>query len=109
MTGPDANLLRLFAILLACPTREERISDKLLFETWNGFKQIDPEHGDEITPALITGLILFDEESFAALLNEAEHAQLAGLGRKAMQRHQQLTHPPNPLGNVLAASLKEST
>lgn len=108
MTGQNPNLLRLFAILHACPTRQGQISEKMLFETWNGFKQIDPEHGDEITPAVIAGLILFDEEPFAELLDEAERTQLAGLGRKALDRYLELTHPPNQPGKLLAASLKES-
>lgn len=100
-------LLPLFTLLHACPSRQGTISDKLLFETWNGFKQLDPEHGDEITPAILAGLVLFDAEPFAELLNEAEHTQLAVLGRKALDRYLQLTHPPNPLGKSMAASLKE--
>lgn len=103
----NGTLLPLFAMLHACPSGQGQISEKMLFETWNGFKQLDPEHGDEITPALLMGLMLFDEEPFAPLLNEAEHAQLAVLGRKALERYLQLTHPPNPLGKTLAASLKE--
>ena len=40
---------------------------------------------------------------------EAVATEIQGLGRKALDRYLQLTHPPNPLGKTLAATLKEST
>jgi hypothetical protein len=102
-------LLPLVTKLKACPARDHSLSEKLLVETWNGFKKIDPEHGDEITPAVLAGLILFDEADFAKLLNEAERSQLVALAKTALERYQQKNHPPNKLGKTIAASLKEST
>lgn len=109
MTTPakPSALLPLVAKLKACPAHDNRFSEKMLVETWNGFKQIDPEHGDEITPAVMAGLVLCDEEDFAQLLNEAERSQMAALARVALERYQQKTNPPNKLGKIIAAALKE--
>jgi len=104
----DALLLPLVAKLKACPTQDDRITKKRFLESWNSFKTIAPEQGDEITPAVVVGVILYDDEVFACLLNEAEHAQLIALSRIAAERYLQRTNPPNKLGNVIAASLKES-
>ena len=41
-----------------CQTLETRINPKLLHETWSSFRRLDPEHGDEVTPALLVSLIL---------------------------------------------------
>jgi hypothetical protein len=54
-------------------------------------------------------VILYDKEQFAPLLNEAELAQMLALADKALERYQQRTHPPNKLGKIIAAALKEST
>ena len=102
-------LLPLVAKLKACPARDSRFSEKLLIETWGGFRQLAPEHGDAITPALMAGLVLYDDEQFAQLLNEAERAQLIALARLALERYQERTQPPNKLGKTLAAALKEDT
>lgn len=101
-------LLPLVTQLKACPSLENRITEKKLLESWKAFRNIDPEHGDELNSAVIVGLILHDEEGFAPLLTSAEHTQLEALARKAYERYQQLTHPPNHLGKLLAATLKES-
>ena len=102
-------LLPLVTKLKACPARDHSLSEKLLVETWNGFKKIDPEHGDEITPAVLAGLILFDEADFAKLLNEAERSQMLALAKVALERYQRKTIPPNKLGKIIAAALKEKT
>ena len=111
MTNPTKSnaLLPLVAKLRACPAHDNSFSEKMLVETWNCFKQMAPEHGDEITPAVMAGVILYDEEQFAQLLNEAERSQLVALARMALERYQQKTHPPNKLGKILAAALKEAT
>jgi hypothetical protein len=57
--------------------------------------------------AVLAGVILQDEP-FARLLNEAERAQLAALAKAALERYQQRTHPPNKLGKIIAAAIKES-
>jgi hypothetical protein len=101
-------LLPLSKLLQACPSRQEELSEAMLFAIWRCFKQIDPEHGDVITSSMLVGLILYDKDAFKELLNETEHAQLAVLGRKAHDRYLQLTNPPNPLGKALAEKLKES-
>ena len=57
----------------------------------------------------MVGVILYDPETFAPLLNEAEHTQLQSLGQSALERYLQLTNPPNKLGKTIAAALKEQT
>jgi hypothetical protein len=53
-------------------------------------------------------VILYDEEMFACLLTKAEHAQLIALSRTAQARYLQRTNPPNKLGNLIAAAVKET-
>jgi len=111
MTTPakPGTLLPVVAMLEACPSLDTSFSEKMLVETWNGFKQIDPKHGDEITPAIMAGLVLYDEEDFAQVLNEAERSQMAALAKLALERYQQKTNPPNKLGKIIAAALKETS
>ena len=111
MTTPakSSALLPLVARLRACPSHDTGFSEKMLIETWGCFKQLAPEHGDELTPAIMAGLVLYDEEQFAQLLNEAERSQMAALARVALERYQQKSNPPNKLGKIIAAALKEST
>jgi hypothetical protein len=91
-----------------CPTVEAGISPKLLHETWSAFRRLDPEHGDEVTPALLVSLILFDVESFGALISDAEFRQLVAIGRSALDSYQLKTNPTNQPGKLLAATLKEN-
>jgi hypothetical protein len=107
MTTKPSELLPLIAKLKACPSHDNTLSEKMLIETWGQFKQVAPEHGDEITPAIMAGLILYDEEQFAQLLNEAERSQMVALAKLALERYQQKTNPPNKLGKIIAAALKE--
>ena len=99
----------MLAKLKACPSHDSSFSEKMLVETWGCFRQLAPEHGDEITPAIMAGLVLYDDEQFAQLLNEAERSQMLALAREALERYQQKTHPPNKLGKIIAAALKETT
>lgn len=108
MTNNSSLLLPLVAKLKACSSCDSTFSEKMLTETWACFRQLSPEHGDQITPAVMAGLILYDEEQFAQLLNEAERSQMIALARVALERYQQKTNPPNKLGKSIAASLKES-
>jgi len=109
MTVKPNTLLPLVAKLKACPSHDDSFSEKMLIETWNGFKQINPEQGDEITPAIMAGLVLFDDEQFARLLNEAERSQMEALAKLVLERYRQKTNPPNKLGKIIAATLKEKT
>lgn len=102
-------LLPLVARLKACPAHQHRISEKGLRETWQCFREINLEHGDSITPAIMAALILYDEASFAGLLSSAEHAQMSAAAKSALARYQQLTHPPNKLGKLLAGTIKKES
>ena len=39
--------------LKVCPTLETTITPKLVNEIWDCIREIDPEHGDEVTPAML--------------------------------------------------------
>ncbi len=108
MTAPTEPLQPLVTKLKACPTRDDRVTAKRLLATWARFKTLAPERGDQITPALLVGVILYDPETIAPVLTGAEHAQLAALGQVAFERYQQLSNPPNQLGKTLFAALKET-
>ena len=103
-----SNLLPLVTRLKACPTQDDRITPKRLFEAWASFKQIAPERGDPISSALLAGLILFEPEPFASLLTAAEQEQLITLGLVALERYQTRSNPPNQLGKVIAEAIKET-
>ncbi len=94
--------------LKACPSPEHSFTQKLLFETWGCLRRTDLEHGDELTPSIMAGLVLYDEEQFASLLNEAEHAQLTALAKLAVERFKEKSNPPNKLGKTIAAAVKET-
>jgi len=110
MSNPTqtGSLQSLVAELKACPSQDNSFSQKLLIETWGCLKQTVLERGDELTPSIMAGLVVYDEEQFAQLLNEAEHAQLVALARTALERFRERTNPPNKLGKAIAASLKEN-
>jgi len=61
-----------------------------------------------VTPALLVSLILFDVESFSALISDAEFTQLEAIGRSALDSYQLKTNPTNQPGKLLAATLKEN-
>jgi len=103
-----SNLLPLVTRLKACPAQDDRITTKRLLETWDSFKQIAPDQGDTISSAMMAGLILYDPETFASLLTAAEQEQLITLGLIALERYQNRTNPPNKLGKLIAAAIKET-
>ena len=102
MSAKSNALRRLFAQLKECPSRHNRFPGEMERQTWERFKQ-----EDELTPAVLAGLVLYDE-TFAQLLNEAERSQMLALAAKALERYRQETNPPNQLGKIIAASLEES-
>jgi hypothetical protein len=103
-----SNLLPLVIQLKSCPAQDDRITTKRLLETWDSFKQIAPDQGDTISSAMMAGLILYDPETFASLLTAAEQEQLITLGLIALERYQTRTNPPNKLGKLIAAAIKET-
>jgi len=94
--------------LKLCPTLESTIKPKLLHEAWSSFRRLDPEHGDEVTPAMLVALILHDEESFAELLTEAQLDQLHIVAGQAMQQYELAIKPKNKVGQLLATTIKEN-
>ena len=94
--------------LKLCPTLETTITPKLVHETWSCLRRLDPEHGDEVTPALLVSLILFDVESFAELLTAAQLDQLHLVAGQAMQQYELAIKPKNQVGQLLAATIKEN-
>jgi hypothetical protein len=94
--------------LKLCPTLETTIDPKRLHEIWSSFRRLDPEHGDEVTPAMLVALILQDEESFAELLTEEQLDQLHIVAGQAMQQYELAIKPKNQVGQLLAATIQES-
>jgi hypothetical protein len=62
--------------LKLCPTAKATITPKLVNEIWDCMRDIKPQQGDEVTPAMLVALILYDEKSFAELLTAAQLDQL---------------------------------
>ena len=107
MSAKSKTLRRLFAQLKECPSRYNRFRGEMPRQTWERFQRVAWEPEDELTPAVMAGLILHDE-TFAQLLNEAERSQMLALAGNALERYRQETNPPNQLGKIIAASLEES-
>ena len=100
-------LLPLFARLKACPTQDTSFSAKLLAEAWERFNYTGWDRGTEPGPSVIAGLLLHDP-SVAKLLTPAERGQLLALCDTALTRYHEKTNPPNHLGKLIAATLKEN-
>jgi len=107
VSAKSNTLRRLFTQLKECPSGYNRFAGEMPRQTWERFKQVAWEPEDELTPAVMAGLILYDE-TFAQLLNEAERSQMLALAGNALERYRQETNPPNQLGKIIAASLEES-
>jgi hypothetical protein len=103
----NKTLLALVEELKSCPAQETGISEKALLETWKCFSQIDLEQGDELTPAIVAGLILYDAEQFGGLLGESERSQMDASAKAALERYKKLTNPPNKLGKLIAGIIKK--
>jgi len=94
--------------LQLCPTAEATITPKLVNEIWDCMRDIKPQSGDEVTPAMLVALILHDEESFAELLTEAQLDQLHIVAGQAMQQYELAIKPKNQVGQLLATTIKEN-
>jgi hypothetical protein len=103
----NKTLLALVDKLKACPAHNPSLSKESLLETWKCFRQIDLEHGDELTPAIMAALILYDEEQFGELLNEVERSQVFALAKVALERYKKITNPPNKLGKLIAGIINQ--
>ena len=64
MTTPakSSAALPLVAILKACPAHDNGFSEETLSKTWERFKQQAWKPDDELTPAVMAGLILHDKQ-----------------------------------------------
>lgn len=91
-----------------CPTLETTITPKLVNEIWDCIREIDPEHGDEVTPTMLVALILFDEESFAELLAADQLDQLKIIAGQAKNQYELAIKPKNQVGQLLATTIKEN-
>ena len=90
------------------PSLDTSISKQSFLETWKSFQSSDPEHGDEVTSAIIVAVILFDPETFESLLTEAELMQLTAIAGRAVEHYQLKINPPNQPGKRLFAALKDN-
>ena len=108
MSQAKEKLMELSQRLKGCPSLDTSINPKLFRETWNAFREINLDQGDEITTAVITAVILYDPEVFNPLLDEAELSLLNTIARSALERYQTRTNPLNQpgklLGNCIAAT-----
>jgi len=94
--------------LQLCPTAEPTITPKLVHEIWDCLRDIKPKQGDEVTPAMLVALILYDEKSFAELLTEAQLDQLHIVAGQAMQQYELAIKPKNQVGQLLTTTIKEN-
>lgn len=94
--------------LKLCPTLETPITPKLVQEIWECMREINLKQGDEVTPAMLVALILYDEESFAELLTEEQLDQLHIVAGQAKQQYELAIKPKNLVGQLLATTIKES-
>ena len=90
------------------PTLETGITTKLVQEIWDCMRDIKPQQGDEVTPAMLVALILFDEESFADLLTDDQLNQLHIIAGQVMQNYETAIKPKNQVGQLLATTIKEN-
>ena len=107
--GKPGVLRALLAVLKTCPAHDDSFSEEKLRQVWERlYHQAWEQDDDDLRPPVLAALILFDSQ-FAQLLNEAERSQMEALVNVAIERYQQKANPPNKLGKLLAATLKEST
>ena len=102
-----AQLRQLAIGLVACSTRDTTINQKRFLEGWQKFRALDLEGKDEITPAVMAGMLLFDHQNLASLVTPEEHIRLAEIAGAALERYQQRIKPNNPVGSALAGVLAE--
>jgi hypothetical protein len=107
MSAKDSFQLLVRSLKL-CPTQSTGITSKLVQEIWDCMRDIHPKNGDEVTPAMLVALILFDEDSFAALLTEEQLDQLHIIGHQAKQQYELAIKPKNQVGQLMVTTIKES-
>jgi len=99
-------LLSLVTKLRACPAHDASISRELFLECWTKLQREDVTPLIKPTLPIMAALVLYDDQ-FAPLLTAAEQAQLLALVNLAVDRYEQKTNPPNKLGKLIAATIKE--
>jgi hypothetical protein len=80
----------------------------MLIDLWDRFRKLSLEEGEEVTAAIMAGLVLYDPQAFPGLLNEAERAQLVVLSQTALERYTAKAYPLNKLGKTIASAIKEA-
>ena len=96
------SLSPLVALLQACPTRDTSLGSALLREAWEELRR------EPASPALLPALVLHDSR-FQRLLTGPEYQQLVELDRLVQMRYEQRVHPHNPLGLLMAGTLKKES
>lgn len=107
MSAPNHPLLPLVRELRACPARDTSVSEASLRNAWDQFKAGGWDAG-RLPPFAVLAALVQDDEAAATLLTIEEHAQLIVLSERAQTRYRERTQPPNHLGKLIAATLKEN-
>lgn len=107
MSAPVHPLLPLVQELRACPSRDTTLTEKSLREAWDKFKAGGWDAGRQPPFSVLAALVLHDEVA-ATLLTTEEHGQLLALGELALNRYRERTQPPNHLGKLLAATIRDN-
>ena len=94
--------------LKLCPTLKAGITPKLVNEIWDCMRELNLRQGDEVTPAMLVALVLFDEESFADLLTDQQLDQLHIIAGQVMQNYTLAIKSKNQVGQLLATTIKEN-
>jgi hypothetical protein len=107
VSAPVHPLLPLVQELRACASRDTTLTEKSLREAWDQFKADGWTPGAYPPFSVLAALILHDDAA-ATLLTTEEHGQLLALGELALNRYRERTQPPNQLGKLLAATIKDN-
>lgn len=107
MSAPVHPLLPLVQELRNCPSRDTSLTEKSLRDAWDQFKADGWTPGAYPPFSVLAALVLYDEVT-ATLLTTEEHGRLLALGELALTRYRERTQPPNQLGKLLAATIKEN-
>ncbi len=107
MSQSNPPLLLLVQELRACPARDTSLSEQSLRVAWDKFKAGGWDAGRQPPFSVLVALVLHDEVA-ATLLTTEELGQLIALGDLALTRYRERTQPPNPIGRLVAATIKEN-
>lgn len=108
MSQSNPPLLLLVQELRACPSRDTRLTEKSVRDAWDQFKADGWTPGAYPPFSVLAALVLRDEVT-ATLLTTEELGQLLALGELALTRYRERTQPPNPIGRLIAATIKENS